>query len=181
MAFLKLYDRSQQQVMGRHIPNRISPDSKRSDTVGTELSREQEKVLAHSLRVAIMDLLQDTPMTAKEIATGIGSTVGNAHYHLQRLVAADLLAVVEQSFREGGVLEKRYRRCVPASLGNAVFADSHDILAIDEMLWLTVAETGQLVNELKAVLYRWRTDHLQARGRAQPLSLSIRCRTPHDG
>lgn len=138
-------------------------------------SHEQKKVLAHALREAMVDLLKKQPMTAKEVATALGSTVGNAHYHLQRLVAADLVTVSDVP-AESGALEKRYRPA--ASLPIPAAAPAGDIaalLALDETLWLTVAETGQLVNEVRALVYRWRAEHSKERGRAQPLTFSVRC------
>ncbi len=145
----------------------------------SDLSREQQKLLGHALRAAMVELVQNKPLTAKQVATELDSSVGNVHYHLQRLVAADLIDVFEQ-ISPDGVTEKRYRRR-EASLGNDCRNPNGQFLVdIEETWWLNVAQTGQLINEIQALCYRWRDSHSQPHGRTKPLRLSIRCQTPDD-
>ncbi len=119
------------------------------------------------LRDTIIEVLTDRgPLTAKQVAVESGATVGNAHYHLQRLMAAGVVALTESD--ASGAAEKRYRiateeRVNPTALVFAV-AD----------LSLTVAETGQLVNELTALLHRWDTVSQVPRARTQAVRLTVR-------
>lgn len=142
--------------------------------MGWRLTIDQQKLLASALRVRIAEAIQDTPLTAKEVSRVVGATVGNTHYHLQRLALGGLAEVVE-ALREDGHFDKRYRAVQYWSdaeeLAPSVRA-SH-LLEYQGTLWLTVAETGQLVNELKAVLYRWQSAFGTAKGRSQPLSLAV--------
>ncbi|MCL5116370.1 MAG: winged helix-turn-helix domain-containing protein [Firmicutes bacterium] len=139
-----------------------------------ELTVDQQKLLLHRLRQEIMALLHESPLTAKEVARTVNATVGNAHYHLQRLVSGGLLVAEDVPTAEGTV-EKRYRVSGHRPLrATPTIPMEPGLLDIDQSLWLTVAETGQLVNELKAVLYRWQSAHGEPRGRAQPVALSVK-------
>ena len=136
-------------------------------------SPEQQKLLDHSLRSAIMRILAASPMTAKQVAQTLESSVGNVHYHLQRLVAADLLSVSDDLAGDG-TREKRYHvssMSSPVKLNTA----APELLALSETLWLNVVEAGQLVNEMNALVYRWRADHGRERGRTQAVTLTIHC------
>lgn len=142
------------------------------------LTREQMKLVTHPLREDMVRLLAEQPMTAKQVAVKLGATVGNAHYHLQRLVGGGL-AFAEDIVNAEGTVEKRYHIAVPERAEPAApLKLEANLLAMDETLWLTVAETGQLVNELKAFLYRWQTLHKEPRGRAQAVALSVKCGRP---
>lgn len=142
----------------------------------SDLSREQQKVLGHALRSAMMALIQNKPLTAKQVATALNSSVGNAHYHLQRLVAADLIEVFEETSPDG-MTEKRYRRREAISENDL---NGQFLVDLEETWWLSVAQTGQLINEIQALCYRWRDSHSEPHGRTKPLRLSIRCQTPDD-
>ncbi|MBL0388534.1 helix-turn-helix transcriptional regulator [Tumebacillus sp. ITR2] len=69
---------------------------------------EQSKLLASALRMQIMNLIAETPRTAKQVADLLKKTPGNIHYHMQRLFDADLLELVDTR-TVGGVVEKYYR------------------------------------------------------------------------
>jgi predicted ArsR family transcriptional regulator len=142
------------------------------------MTREHEKLLAHDLRRAMLDLLGEGPLTAKEVATALACSVGNVHYHLQRLVAADLLEVFDE-VSETGRVDKRYR--LVGSASTQWPSGGRALLAVDQTLWLSVAETGQLVNELNAVMYRWQSGHTKERGRGQPFSVSVRITASNGG
>lgn len=122
-----------------------------------------------SLKARILEILREGPLTAKEVAVKSGATAGNAHYHLQRLVAQGQVSLFEAE--EGNVVEKRYR------IGNRseepapspVSALFHDV----SQLALTVAETGQVVNELTALLHRWQTVSQTPRGRTQGMTMTL--------
>jgi DNA-binding transcriptional ArsR family regulator len=137
------------------------------------LTRDQQAVLAHGLREEVMQLLRHQSLTAKEVATALGSTVGNTHYHLQRLVQANLIDVNE-AMSSRGLSEKRYRAKVDVKPEQDVDHNSPNVLDLEETLWLSVAEAGQLVNEFQALVYRWRTEHKDAHHRTQALTVSVR-------
>lgn len=140
-------------------------------------AEEQQRLLLHGLRRQIFDLLKVETLTAKEVAVRCGATVGNAHYHLQRLVNGGLVEAEEAAAGDGTV-EKRYRprQTVAAVTAASPPATAWDAGLIDAEveLWLTVAETGQLVNELTALLHRWQTAYQEPRGRTQPVAMALR-------
>jgi len=140
--------------------------------MGDQLTLEQHKLLANQVRQQILGVLY-VPLTAKEVAVAVNATVGNAHYHLQRLVEGELVRA-EESMGAGGTMEKRYRARdeAPVPLEPEGRIDAR-LLHLDDSLWLTVAETGQFVNELKAFFYRWQSSYQEPRGRAQPIRLSV--------
>lgn len=71
------------------------------------VSVEQAKLLGNTLRVKILGMLLDTPKTSKQVATQIGESPGNVHYHIQQLFQGKLIDLVEEK-RVGGVVEKYY-------------------------------------------------------------------------
>lgn len=129
-----------------------------------------EKKTPGSARAGLRDrivqvLAERGPLTAKQVAVESGATVGNAHYHLQRLLAAGLVALTESD--QSGQVEKRYRIVHDPIRPTALVFGVED-------LSLTVAETGQLVNELTALLHRWDTVSQVPRARTQTVRLTIR-------
>ncbi|KEO84259.1 ArsR/SmtB family transcription factor [Tumebacillus flagellatus] len=72
-----------------------------------DVTLEQSKLLASALRMQIMNLIAETPRTAKQVADLLQKTPGNIHYHMQRLYDADLLELVDTR-TVGGVVEKYY-------------------------------------------------------------------------
>lgn len=136
------------------------------------MPEDTQKLLAHPLRGRIAVLLMDRPLTAKEVAVDLGATVGNAHYHLQRLVAGGVLDSDDIPNAAGGV-DKRYRMAAAPAPTAPNPSQAADLLDMSMDLWLSVAETGQLVNELKALLYRWQSSHGEIRGRLQAMSVHV--------
>lgn len=135
------------------------------------MPEETRKLLIHPLRERMVALVMDRPLTAKEVALELGATVGNAHYHLQRLVAGGVLDSDDIPNATGGV-DKRYRLAA-AQAPAALHPPQADLLDMSMDLWLSVAETGQLVNEIKALLYRWQSSHGEMRGRLQAVSVNV--------
>ncbi len=135
------------------------------------MPEDTQKLLVHPLRERIAVLLMDRPLTAKEVAVELGATVGNAHYHLQRLVAGGVLDSDDIPNTAGGV-DKRYRLAA-APAPTAPRPPQADLIDMSMDLWLSVAEAGQLVNELQALVYRWQSSHGEMRGRLQAVSLSV--------
>src|SRR5690625_4054562 len=72
------------------------------------ISVEQSKLLGNTLRVKIIGVLLETPKTSKQVATHIGESPGNVHYHIQKLYQGKLIELVEEK-RVGGVVEKYYQ------------------------------------------------------------------------
>ncbi|NMP22838.1 winged helix-turn-helix domain-containing protein [Sulfobacillus harzensis] len=122
------------------------------------------------LRQHIMKAIEDGPLTAKQVALAVGATVGNTHYHLQRLVANGDLTMMESP--KG---DKLYQ--IPESGAGQKGSPAREVPALfDQVLGLslTVAETGQLVNELTALMHRWTSQAQVPRARTQALILTVR-------
>ncbi|MEI3606145.1 winged helix-turn-helix domain-containing protein [Pseudogracilibacillus sp. SE30717A] len=71
------------------------------------ISVEQSKLLGNTLRIKIISVLQETAKTSKQVATEIGESPGNVHYHIQKLYNGKLIDLVEEK-PVGGVIEKYY-------------------------------------------------------------------------
>lgn len=72
------------------------------------LSPEQSDILHDPLRVQILHLLERKPMYAAEIATALQMHEQKIYYHINRLVAAGIIEVVErQEIR--GTISKKYK------------------------------------------------------------------------
>ncbi|TQS71839.1 helix-turn-helix transcriptional regulator [Ornithinibacillus gellani] len=71
------------------------------------ISVEQAKLLSNTLRVKILGVLIETPKTSKQVATQIGESPGNVHYHMKQLHQGKLIDLVEEK-PVGGVVEKYY-------------------------------------------------------------------------
>ncbi|RDU34876.1 ArsR family transcriptional regulator [Neobacillus piezotolerans] len=73
-----------------------------------EINLEQQKLISTSLRVKIIYLLCEVPMTAKQVADELGKTAGSIHYHIQQLYKGGILELVETRENKG-IVEKYYR------------------------------------------------------------------------
>lgn len=128
-----------------------------------KVSIEQSKLLGSALRVKIIGALYETPKTSKQVATQIGESPGNVHYHIQKLYQGGLIDLVEEK-RVGGVVEKYY-------LAKAKWFDSEsDVTLYDELadnypsesvtklslkLQLTEEDHEALLHEFRTMLEKW--------------------------
>ena len=69
---------------------------------------EQLRAIADILRVHIIDLLQDQPMTVTQLGDSLGMAPAKVHYHVRELEKVGLLRLVETR-EKGGILEKYYQ------------------------------------------------------------------------
>lgn len=65
------------------------------------------KALADPLRVHILSLFIERPMTAKQMADRLKQPSAKIHYHVKELERNGLIAMVETR-EKGGILEKYY-------------------------------------------------------------------------
>lgn len=72
------------------------------------ISLEQQKVISNPIRSQIIMLLFDEAMTSKQVATTLGKTPGNIHYHIQKLYEHGILELVREE-KNKGIIEKYYR------------------------------------------------------------------------
>ena len=69
---------------------------------------EQLRAIADILRIRIIDLLQEHPMTVTQLGDTLGMTPAKVHYHVRELEKVGLLRLVETR-EKGGILEKYYQ------------------------------------------------------------------------
>ncbi|MGB8347128.1 MAG: helix-turn-helix domain-containing protein [Ktedonobacteraceae bacterium] len=69
---------------------------------------EQLRAVADTLRIRIIDLLIDHPMTVTQLGNALGLAPAKIHYHVRELEKVGLLELVEKR-EKGGVLEKYYQ------------------------------------------------------------------------
>ncbi|QED50006.1 winged helix-turn-helix transcriptional regulator [Cytobacillus dafuensis] len=73
-----------------------------------DINLEQQKLISSPLRVKIIYLLDERPMTAKQVADELGKTAGSIHYHIQQLYNGGILEI-EETRENRGIIEKYYR------------------------------------------------------------------------
>ncbi|HET7641556.1 MAG TPA: helix-turn-helix domain-containing protein [Ktedonobacteraceae bacterium] len=71
-------------------------------------SVEQLRAIADVLRLRIIDVLQEQPMTVTQVAEALGMAPARVHYHVRELEKVGLLRLVETR-EKGGILEKYYQ------------------------------------------------------------------------
>lgn len=125
------------------------------------VSVEQSKLLGNTLRVKILGVILETPKTSKQIATQIGETPGNVHYHLQRLYEGDLIELVEEK-KVGGVIEKYYRSLSETFESKEVIYPEleQDFHAASETkmsiaLQLKEEDKEELLEEFRSLMKKW--------------------------
>lgn len=69
---------------------------------------EQLRAVADLLRLRILDLLKEQPMTVKQLGDAMGEAPAKVHYHVRELERVGLLRLVETR-EKGGILEKYYQ------------------------------------------------------------------------
>jgi DNA-binding transcriptional ArsR family regulator len=71
-------------------------------------SIEQLRAIADILRLRIIDLLRQQPMTVTQLGDILGMAAAKVHYHVRELERVGLLRLVETR-EKGGILEKYYQ------------------------------------------------------------------------
>ena len=69
---------------------------------------EQLRAISDALRIRIIELLKQQPMTVTQLGDRLGIAPAKVHYHVRELERVGLLRLVETR-EKGGVLEKYYR------------------------------------------------------------------------
>ncbi len=69
---------------------------------------EQLHAVADVLRLRIIDILREQPMTVTQLGERLGMAPAKVHYHVRELERVGLLRLVETR-EKGGILEKYYR------------------------------------------------------------------------
>ncbi len=125
------------------------------------ISIEQSKLLGSTLRVKILGVLLDTPKTSKQVATHIGESPGNVHYHIQKLYQGKLIELVEEK-RVGGVVEKYYQaRASSFESSEAVYSELNPNFNADSSTQMSIAlqlkkeDQEALLEEFKSLMKKW--------------------------
>ncbi|MEO8970514.1 MAG: helix-turn-helix domain-containing protein [Ktedonobacteraceae bacterium] len=71
-------------------------------------SIEQLRAIADGLRIRIIEMLQEQPMTVTQLGDAMGEAPAKIHYHVRELEKVGLLKLVETR-EKGGILEKYYQ------------------------------------------------------------------------
>ncbi len=127
-----------------------------------EISVEQAKLLGNATRVKIISTIVDTPRTAKQVATILGQTPGNVHYHMKLLYEGGLIELVETK-EINGITEKYYQSKGKWFDGGPDTTDpalaenfkSDFSTKLNLRLHLTEIERSQLIDEFKVFLEKW--------------------------
>jgi len=101
---------------------------------------EQLRAIADMLRLRIIDLLQEHPMTVTQLGDILGIAPAKVHYHVRELEKVGLLRLVETR-EKGGILEKYYQ---PVAKDISVAKSLFFSVAPDESLAATSAWFDQI-------------------------------------
>jgi DNA-binding transcriptional ArsR family regulator len=148
-----------------------------------DISVEQAKLLGNALRVKIMKQLLDKPKTSKQVATQLGHSPGNVHYHIKKLHEGGLLKLVEEK-PFGGVVEKYYQAVAsrfnsPGGAMDPVLEEgfqSRDSSLISIRLELTADQRKDLQEEFLEFLETWveKSSHTPATEKTEEFSVGVK-------
>ena len=105
----------------------------------------EAKALAHPLRMRILRLCLDRPLTNKQLAEWLGKDPGTVLHHVRTLVTTGFLVPDEVRQGEKGALEKPYRttgKPWTLSLGDSPVPDDVGAQAMLEAFQAELAEAG---------------------------------------
>ncbi|RXJ04314.1 ArsR family transcriptional regulator [Anaerobacillus alkaliphilus] len=130
--------------------------------MGEKITIEQSKLLGNATRVKIISTIAETPRTAKQVATILGQSPGNIHYHMKQLFEGGLVDLVETK-EINGITEKYYQSKAKWFDGGPDTSDpalaenfqSDFSTKLNLRLQLTEEERDQLTEEFKALLEKW--------------------------
>lgn len=125
------------------------------------ISIEQSKLLGNTLRVKIIGVLLETPKTSKQVATLLGESPGNVHYHIQKLHKGKLIDLVEEK-RVGGVIEKYYlSRARSFQSDEGVYPELNpgfnaaSLTSVSVALQLKKEDEEKMLEEFQSLMEKW--------------------------
>jgi DNA-binding transcriptional ArsR family regulator len=126
------------------------------DTEGNELviSVDQQKLIANALRIKILHLLKEEPLTAKQVAVRLNKTPGSVHYHIQLLHKGGIVDLVETR-ENGGIIEKYYKAKATRFIVKQAQTDGQYNANVATHVLLNETEREQFLWELEQLLMRW--------------------------
>lgn len=101
---------------------------------------EQLRAMADMLRMRILDLLRERPMTVTQLGEVMGMAPAKVHYHVRELEKVGLLRLVETR-EKGGILEKYYQPIAREFSANTILLSAPP----DE----AVTVTGEWLNQVR--------------------------------
>lgn len=117
-----------------------------------KVTLEQQKIISHPLRSQIIILLFDKAMTAKQVATQLGKTAGNTHYHIQKLYQHGIIELVHENSTKS-IIEKYYRSKAINFTSQDPTEQNNDIHSqFSSILTLSPEELKQFENRLSAII-----------------------------
>ena len=119
------------------------------------INLNQQKLISNPLRVKIIYLLAEQPMTAKQVADKLGKTAGSIHYHIQQLFTGGILEIKETK-ENRGIIEKYYRsRATQFNLNDGIENKERETHSRGISLSLTNEELNALEAELDALFLKY--------------------------
>jgi DNA-binding transcriptional ArsR family regulator len=94
--------------MDSKLNNTMTPTPTSLDDAFIISDLETLKVVADSLRMQILDLLREKPLTVKQLAADLDITPTKLYYHINLMEKHGLIRVVDTRL-VSGILEKRYQ------------------------------------------------------------------------
>ncbi|MCA1054095.1 winged helix-turn-helix domain-containing protein [Rossellomorea aquimaris] len=116
------------------------------------ISMEQQKLISNATRIKIIHLLKQEELTAMEVATRLGKSVGSVHYHIQLLHKGGILELVKEK-KKGGIIEKYYKSKATKFVMEDKTSDVSS--SVSTNLTLNQEEKQQFLLELEQLFVRW--------------------------
>ena len=108
ITFTLVYKSRMKSLLPLKSPVETASDGATVVSISEEAADEVFKTLSSSTARRILSLLYEEPRPAAELAEATDTTVQNVRYHLDKLQAADLIAVADTWYSEKGTEMKVY-------------------------------------------------------------------------
>lgn len=121
-----------------------------------DINLEQQKLITNPLRVKIIYLLCEKPMTAKQVADYLAKTAGSIHYHVQQLYNGGILELVETKENKG-IIEKYYKSKAShfRLVDNIAVSASSKVDKVSTILSLTEQELEDFKDDLGQLIVKY--------------------------
>ncbi|MNI35011.1 Helix-turn-helix domain protein [compost metagenome] len=143
---------------GEQMQDSKNPEGQPAHLQPLHVSEEQNKLLESALRIKIMHVLADEPLTSKQVAEKLHKTPGNIHYHIIKLYEGGLLELVRTE-TAGGIIQKFYRSkgtiFHPENFSSFHFRQEDTVKHLTTRLSLSSAELEAFQRELMQVVTVW--------------------------
>lgn len=148
-----------------------------------EITLTQQKIISNPLRVEIIILLSEKPMTSKQVADRLEKNPGTMFYHIQQLFKHDFLELVREEVSPKGVVEKYYKaKATLFKVKDTEHNQKKDYrVKRSNYLMLSDDELAELSDEISELYYKYTQKSLQEKKNRTAYTISFVAREYVEG